>query len=37
MVKIENWEILEGFLTSNFCSSCNLRCKNDKKLTDTKT
>ena len=23
--------------TSNFESSCNLRCKNDKKLTETKT
>ena len=23
--------------TSNFDSSCNLRCKNDKKLTETKT
>ena len=22
--------------TSNFDSSCNLRCKNDKKLTETK-
>ena len=22
---------------SNFDSSCNLRCKNDKKLTETKT
>ena len=22
---------------SNFGSSCNLRCKNDKKLTETKT
>ena len=24
-------------LTSNFCSSCNLRRKNDKTLTETKT
>ena len=23
--------------TSNFGSSCNLRCKNDKKITETKT
>ena len=23
--------------TSNFGSSCNLRCKNDKKLTETKS
>ena len=25
------------YFTSNFDSSCNLRCKNDKKITDTKT
>ena len=25
------------YFTSNFDSSCNLRCKNDKKLTETKT
>ena len=25
------------YFTSNFNSSCNLRCKNDKKLTESKT
>ena len=25
------------FFTSNFGSSCNLRCKNDKKLAETKS
>ena len=25
------------FFTSNFDSSCNLRCKNEKELTDAKT
>ena len=24
------------YFTSNFDSSCNVRCKNDKKLTETK-
>ena len=24
------------YFTSNFDSSCNVRCKNEKKLTDTK-
>ena len=36
----QNWNLenLGKFsLTSIFDSSCNLRCKNDKKLTGTKT
>ena len=37
---IQNWKLgnLRKYsFTSNFDSSCNLRCKNNKKLTETKT
>ena len=33
----ENLNLGEISFTSNFSSSCNLSCKNDKKLTEAKT